>query len=108
MDIVQQFAQLPPWVYYRGCLFQLMLVVNGRADDVRLVYSLEDVMVESKDYAQWNEYGCWTNVFSDNKPQGFLWLCEGISNDDDLKEAIGDVLLFLYKNSLIDVPGKNV
>ena len=72
MDIIQKLAELPSFIEVEGCSFELQLIVNGRVDDVILVYQLMGVDTKSKHCQDYKMYGCWENKFQDGASQGFF------------------------------------
>lgn len=97
MDIIEKFGQLPGSVTVEGCTFELQLIVNGRSDDVRLVYAFLYVDEKSEHYQTYKDYGSWNNPFNGGAMQGFLFLVENISDQWDLADAIRLCEEFLWK-----------
>lgn len=97
MDIVEKFAKLPGSVTVQGCCFELQLIVNGRADDVRLVYAFLYVDEKSEHYDVYKLTGSWSNPFNGGATQGFLFLVENISDQWSLSAAITEAENFLYE-----------
>jgi hypothetical protein len=98
MDVIEKFGRLPGSVTAEGGVFELQLIVNGRADDIRLVYAISYFTKDSVHYETWTEYGSWYNPFDDGRLQGFLFMVENISDQWDLADAIHRCTDFLLKN----------
>lgn len=98
-SIAQAFMLLPGSVRYEGAFFKLCIAPGNR--DLRLGYTLESVSQDNPRYPLFEECGGWANPFDRDKLQGFLFLREGIENDDDLLAAIGAAHEFITKNGLI-------
>jgi hypothetical protein len=97
MDIIEKFGQLPGSVTVEGGVFELQLIVNGRADDIRLVYAILYFEEKSDHYKTWEECGLWNNPFNGGSLQSFLFLIENISDQWDLADAIKECTNFLYE-----------
>ncbi len=98
--IVEKFASLPSFIDYQGVNFELALVVNGRSDDVRLVYVINYAEAESPHRELIANSMCWENPFAGGRLQGFLYLYENIATDEDLIAAVEDCETFLNKHKL--------
>lgn len=98
--LMEKFGALPPWIEIEGAEFTLQLIVNGRPDDIRLVYSLERTNNNSRHFENWRLHGCWENPFDNDRAQGFLFLYENIKNDDDLELALSTCYAFLITHNL--------
>jgi hypothetical protein len=97
MDIIEKLGELPGSVTVEGGVFELQLIVNGRNDDIRLVYTILYFEEKSDHYESWKEYGSWHNPFNGGALQGFLFLIENISDQWDLANAIKECTNFLYE-----------
>jgi hypothetical protein len=98
--IIEKFAALPPWIEFEGVTFELCLIVNGSLDDVRLIYRIGYADHKSKHLSLINSHGSWENPFDEGRLQGFLFLIENISNDDNFLRAIELCNKFLEENGL--------
>lgn len=98
--IVEKFARLPGWIDYQGINFELQLIVNGRPDDVRLVYAINYVSADSPHKALYEDCGSWINSFEGHCLQGFLFLVENIETDEDLITAIDECEAWLKEVAL--------
>lgn len=97
VDIIEKFGKLPGSVTIEGGVFELQLIINGRADDIRLVYAVLYFDEKSEHYKTWKEVGSWYNPFNGGALQGFLFLIENISDQWDLADAIKECTNFLYE-----------
>lgn len=98
-DVIKEFLRLPGFVYFEGVEYELKLFNNSRTE-TRLVYSVYNVMDDSPHKQMWDEYGCIYNRLLDRNCS-FLFLVEGITNENWFHLAILDTLKFLNKNSLL-------
>ena len=105
MIVEKILTSLPPWVTYEGINFELRLFSNG-TDEIRLYYAIHHVDTESAHFDSIEAYGCWENPFYLEGPSntGFLYLVEGIENDEQLIAAIDETRAFLLKHSLLTNP----
>lgn len=104
LQIVEQLLKLPQYIRFEGITFSLKLW-NCRSDEVWLAYEINDVKSTSPHYQLYNDYLTWENPFikvDDLYGCGFLYLVEGIENDEQLLAAIERTLHFLKKNNFID------
>lgn len=89
MNITEYINQLPFRITVGDHQFDFQIIKNGQ-NDIRVGYDKI-------------EYGFWYNPYIE-KHCGFLALFEGISTDDDLKDALSKLTSFLYANLLIKDP----
>ena len=97
MDIIEKFGELPGLVSVEGGIFELQLIIAGRADDIRLVYAISYFEKKSVHYKKWKQCASWNNPFNGEALEGFLFLRENISNQWDLADAIQQCTKFLYE-----------
>ena len=86
--IIEKLNKLPFSIVIEGNEFELQIFKNG-TDDIRLCYALIN-----------NDW--WNNKYQNNAPQGFLYLVENISSDNQLAEALDDTYNFIKENSLLE------
>lgn len=98
--ILEAFSMLPCWVTYEGINFELQLINNGRSDDNRLVYAMRYCDDDSPHRNSIDLFGCFENRLLSGASTGFLWLYEGIGNDDEFMVAVIDAVLFLKRAGL--------
>lgn len=105
-DVVKEFLKLPRFVSFEGIQFEPNIFIND-SDEMRLVYSVFIVGEDSRHKEQWDKYGCWDNPLSvspfdnDIHTCDFLWLQEGIQNEEELFKAIERCYEFLLNRKII-------
>jgi hypothetical protein len=100
MSIADKIRRLPQTVNFQGVEFDFAIIIES-PDELKLSYDVAEADIFSPHYGDVKSYGSWHNPFESDSFQGFLWLREGIENDDDLEEALCDVYNFLKKNDFI-------
>lgn len=102
MIVEKILTDLPPWVVYEGINFELRLISNG-TDEMKLVYGISYVDDDSKHKLDIEVHGCWENPLyvEGGSSTGFLYLVEGIENDNDLLAVITETRDFLIDHGFI-------
>lgn len=101
--IIPHLFELPPFIMYEGCEFQLQIFINGTRD-IRLCYSLESVEENSRHYENYKVNFAWENdLIEKGYTCGFLYLVENISTDKDFLEAIDSCYRWLVKHKIIEL-----
>lgn len=95
-DIITEFLKLPAFVVFEGIEFELKLF-NNNSEESRLVYSFHDIYENSPHNKMWDEYGCFENRLLNNKRCSFLFLYEGITDENQFLYAILEARKFLLK-----------
>ena len=98
IDIVILLLELPAEIYYKGISFSLEIFHDF--SELRLCYIFNYVDKNSKYKKTWDKNGSWKNPFDDGHCCDWLYLYEGIENENDLIKAIRHCQQFLNKNKL--------
>lgn len=99
-DVVIEFLNLPAFITFEGIEFELKLFKDGDKES-RLVYSIYDVGKGSPHKEMYDEYGCFENRLLNKKRCSFLFLYEGITDENQFLYAILEARKFLLINVLI-------
>lgn len=100
ISVVKALSLIPEYVYFDTGTFQLIIFSDGE-EDTRICYQATSFEEDSKYKKDWDEYGCWNNPLEDGHTCDFLYLQEGIRNDEELVQGLMEVKLFLEENKLL-------
>jgi hypothetical protein len=107
--IIEELLTLPPWVHFEGITFEFQLINDG-GNEMRLVYAIDRVDLDSKHFIYHEVSGSWENSLANpiNPPtEGFLILFEKITSDVDLIYAARSCWYWLQERGLLsDDPKK--
>jgi hypothetical protein len=95
--ITPTLSDLPPIIQFEGVDFVPQILVN-HPYDVRLCYSIESVSKKSPHYLRYKNSLCFYNKFN-NRNCDYLYLVEGITDDEKMITAIKNCQKFISKNS---------
>jgi hypothetical protein len=107
--IVKELLKLPPWVHFEGITFEFQIINDG-GNEIRLVYAIDYVDLDSPHYIHYEVCGSWLNKLAnpvDPPTEGFLILYQGITSDIDLCYAARSCWYWLQERGLLsDDPKK--
>lgn len=96
MDNVKNYLLLPAFITFQGVQFKLLLEKTNTTE-LRLIYNIHNVCKDSVHFNDINNRGSFSNSFCDYFCD-FLYIYEGIKNDDNLRDAIKDCVCFIKQN----------
>jgi hypothetical protein len=102
-DLVKELLSLPEYIDFEGISFRLLLFKN-HSYEIRLVYDIDSVELDSPHRNRHDNFNCWDNPFikeNESYSCSFLYLAENISDEESLLHAIEDCSAFLNNNHLI-------
>lgn len=98
--ITDKILALPGYIEFEGITFRLEIWKEAE-DEIRLGYTLGMVAEDSKHWLIWQNTGSWFNLFNNDDLQGFLYLMEGITDDNHFEATLDDCKQFLKLNKLL-------
>jgi len=105
-NITKAIAELPSDIYYDGITFTLKIQSENRISEssIAVCYSITHIPDDPNTIAKYNCFGnSWLNPFSNGDMQGFLYLCEFITDDEELVMVLRELKDWLIINQLLSL-----